>query len=71
MTQLNKLYYYQCKARPEYYRTIQMYRNPMTGNINSRVSNIVYGTPPDGMEEIPELMRQRVMSCNNALPYNF
>jgi hypothetical protein len=48
-----------------------MYRNPMTGNINSRVSNIVYGTPPDGMEEIPELMRQRVMSCNNSLPYNF
>ena len=46
-----------------------MHRNPMTGNIQSQVSNIVQGVPPEGMEEIPPLMRQRLQSCNNVLPY--
>ena len=48
-----------------------MHRNPMTGNIQSQVSNIVQGVPPKGMEEIPPLMRQRLQSCNNVLPYSY
>jgi len=28
------------------------------------------GTPPDGLEPIPPLMKQRLFSMSNALPYN-
>ena len=71
MTQVNKIYYSICPDNSNYYRTIRMHRNPMTGNIQSQVSNIVQGVPPEGMEEIPPLMRQRLQSCNNVLPYSY
>ena len=42
----------------------------MTGNLQSQMSNPIYGEPPDGIEEMPPLMRQRLQSCSNLLPYS-
>ena len=70
MTQVNKVYYSICSDNQNYYRTIRLHRNPFTGNIESQVSNPVYGDPESiGLDPIPPLMRSKLQSCNNALPY--
>ena len=70
MTQVNKIYYSICSDNENYYRTIRLHRNPFTGNIESQVSNPVYGDPEStGLDPIPPLMRSKLQSCNNALPY--
>ena len=70
MTQVNKVYYSICSDNENYYRTIRLHRNPFTGNIESQVSNPVYGDPESlGLDPIPPLMRSKLQSCNNALPY--
>ncbi|MDC3046676.1 hypothetical protein OA165_00100 [Prochlorococcus sp. AH-736-A21] len=75
MTQINKIYYSICSDNENYYRTIRIHRNPFTGNLTSQVSNPVIGGKEQaeslGFEPIPPLMRQRLQSCNNALPYTF
>ena len=43
----------------------------MTGNTQSQLSNPVMGVPPDGMQEIPPLMRTKLQSMNNALPHTY
>ena len=45
MTQINKVYYSICPDNENYYRTIRLHRNPLTGNIESQVSNVVFGDP--------------------------
>ena len=70
MTQVNKVYYSICSDNENYYRTIRLHRNPLTGNIESQVSNPVYGdVKSTGLDPIPPLMRSKLQSCNNALPY--
>ena len=75
MTQVNKIYYSICPDNENYYRTIRIHRNPFTGNLTSQVSNPVIGGKEQaeglGFEPIPPLMRQRLQSCNNSLPYMF
>lgn len=72
MTQVNKVYYSICPDNEKYYRTIRLHRNPFTGNIESQVSNPVYGDPKStGLDPIPPLMRSKLQSCNNALPYTY
>ena len=72
MTQVNKVYYSICSDNENYYRTIRLHRNPFTGNIESQVSNPVYGDPESlGLDPIPPLMRSKLQSCNNALPYTY
>ena len=72
MTQVNKIYYSICSDNENYYRTIRLHRNPFTGNIESQVSNPVYGDPKSaGLDPIPPLMRSKLQSCNNALPYTY
>ena len=68
-SQVGKIYWSRCEDNPNYFRTIYLHRNIFTGNIEPKVSNITPGTPPSGMEEIPPLMKNRLMSMNNALPY--
>ena len=68
-TQIGKIYYSICSDNPNYFRTIRIARNPFTGNIQPQISNITPGSPPPDMEEIPPLMKNRLFSCNNALPY--
>ena len=72
MTQVNKVYYSICPDNEKYYRTIRLHRNPLTGNIESQVSNPVYGdVKSTGLDPIPPLMRSKLQSCNNALPYTY
>ena len=75
MTQVNKIYYSICPDNDNYYRTIRLHKNPFTGNLQSQVSNPVVGGKAQaeslGFAPIPPLMRQRLQSCNNALPYTF
>ena len=40
------------------------------GKLESKISNPVYGEIPPDMPIMPELMRSRLMSMNNALPFN-
>ena len=67
---IGKIYYSICSDNPDYYRTIRFTSNPMTGMPRSMVSNILFGTPPPDMEEIPPLLKSQIHSMNNALPYN-
>ena len=69
MTQVNKIYYSICPDNNKYFRTIRIHKNVLTGNLQTQVSNPLYGTPPDELEPIPELMRTKLMSANNSLPY--
>ena len=69
--QIGKIYYSICPDNSDWYRTIRIANNPFTGHRQSYVSNPVNGVPPDGMEKIPELMRTRLMSMNNALPHTY
>ena len=69
-TQIGKIYYSICSDNPNYFRTIRIARNAMTGNLQTQVSGITPGSPPPEMEEIPPLMKTKLMSCNNALPYS-
>ena len=75
MTQVNKIYYSVCPDNDNYYRTIRLHKNPFTGNLQSQVSNPVVGGKEQaeslGLAPIPPMMRQRLQSCNNSLPYMF
>ena len=68
-SQIGKLYFVRCGDNPNYFKTVRVVRNLMTGNLQTQMSNPVYGEPPDGVPEMPPLMRQRLQSCNNATPY--
>ena len=68
-SQVGKIYYSICSDNPNYFRTIRIARNPFTGNLQTQISNITPGSPPPDMEPIPPLMRTKLMSMNNALPY--
>jgi len=70
-SQIGREYYSICDDNPNYFRTIRIARNPFTGNIQSQVSNACHGVPPEGIDEIPPLMKNRLNSCSNALPYSF
>ena len=68
-TQIGKIYYSICEDDPRYFRTIRIHKNPLTGTIQPQISNITPGSPPPDMEEIPPLMKNRLMSMNNMNPY--
>ena len=68
-SQIGKIYYSICDDNSNYFRTIRIARNPFTGNLQTQVSNITAGSPPPDMEQIPPLMKTKLMSMNNALPY--
>ena len=52
-----------------YFRTVYIKRNPFTGNLQSHISNPVYGEVPKGIPELPHNMRTKLTSMNNSLPY--
>ena len=71
-TQVNKIYFVKCPDNSDWYRTVRLQRNPMTGNLQSQLSNPVYGNPENlGIPEIPPLMRTKLMSLNNSLPHTY
>ena len=70
MTQIGKVYAVKCPDDSRWYKTIAISRTPFTGNLESKISNPVCGEIPPNLEIMPELMRNRLMSMNNALPFN-
>ena len=68
-SQIGKYYFVRCSDNSNYFKTVRVVRNLMTGNLQTQMSNPVYGEPPEGIPEMPPLMRQRLQSCNNSLPY--
>ena len=70
-SQIGQIYFVKCPDDNRYYRTVRIHRNPMTGHNQSQLSNPVMGVPPDGMKEIPPLMRTKLMSMNNSLPHTY
>ena len=69
-SQIGKIYYSICPDDSRYYRTVRIARNPFTGNNQTQLSNPVYGDPKSlGLEPIPHLMRTKLMSVNNMIPY--
>lgn len=69
------VYAMRCPDRPEdYYRTVYLKTNPLTGDLQTLVSNPVAGTTPPGMEEVsPEQVvkqqRDRNFTNLNAFPF--
>ena len=70
-SQIGKIYSHQCEDDRNYYRTVRISRNFATGNLQTNVSNPIYGEIPDGLDPLPPLMRTKLLSCNNALPYTY
>ena len=70
-TQIGKEYAVKCPDNNRYYKTILVSRNPFTGNLETKISNPVYGEIPPNIPIMNELMRSRLMSMNNTLPYTF
>ncbi len=67
--QVGKIYGSRCDDNPNYFRTIRIARNPFTGNIQPQISNLTAGSPQPDMEELPPLLKHRLMRMNHALPY--
>ena len=68
-SQIGRIYYHRCEDDPRWYRTTRLVRNPFNGNLNPQVSNAVYGEPPPELEPIPPLLKNRLFSMANELPY--
>ena len=66
---IGKEFYVRCPDNSKYFRTVYIKRNAITGNMQSSLSNPVYGEPPDGIPELPHNMRTKLMSMSNSLPY--
>ena len=66
---IGKEFYVKCPDDERFFKTVYLKRNPMTGNMQTQMSNPVYGEPPDGIPELPQNMRSKLTSMNNALPY--
>ena len=71
MTQIGKVYAVKCPDDNRYHKTIHVNQNPFTGNLQSRVSNPIFGEIPDGIPIMHELMRSKLMSMNNVLPFTY
>ena len=67
---IGNTYYKTCPDDSTAYRTIRVARNFATGNIQTFVSNPVWGDPKSlGLEPLPPHIK--VNSCNNVLPYTY
>tara|TARA_Y100001933_G_scaffold14904_1_gene12887 strand:+ start:542 stop:931 length:390 start_codon:yes stop_codon:yes gene_type:complete len=68
------IYAMRCPDDGSYYRTVYLKTNPLTGDLQTLLSNPVAGTTPPGMEEVsPEQVvkqqRDRNFTNLNAFPF--
>ena len=68
------IYAMRCPDDGSYYRTVYLKTNPLTGDLQTLVSNPVYGMTPPGMKEVsPEQVvkqqRDRNFTNLNAFPF--
>ena len=59
-------FYNICNDDDRYYKTIYIRFNPFTNALQPMISNAIYGTPPDGMEEINPLLLSRLTRLTNV-----
>lgn len=62
-------FYHTCPDNPKYYKTIFIRFNPFTNAMQPMMSNAIYGTPPDGMDEINPLILQRLMRLQQTTSF--
>jgi len=62
-------FYHTCPDNQQYYKTIYIRFNPFTNAMQPMMSNAVFGTPPDGMEEINPLVLQRLMRLQQTTTF--
>lgn len=63
--QPNKIYFVRTPDHVGYYRTVYLKVNPFTSNIDTLISNPIFGTDPVGMQEVsPEQVMKRVRELN-------
>jgi len=69
---IGKIFYVKCPDQKDWYRTVRIVRNFANGSLKTQLSNPVYGSPESlGLPEMPELIRNRLMSLNNMTPYSY
>ena len=71
----NEVYAVRCDDNENYYRTVMLKRNGLTGSIQNFVSNPVFGSIPPGIQEVSatqvlKQMREFNARNLNAFPFN-
>lgn len=51
----NQVYAVRCPDRDDYYRTVMIKTNPLSGGFQTLISNPVYGLTPPGIQEINQI----------------
>ena len=69
-SQIGKIYFHRCEDNPKYFRSIRIAHNPFTNALQPQVSNPVYGEPPEGLTELPPMMRSRLFSLQNSSSFH-
>ena len=64
-----KEFYVICPDNENYFRTVYFRRNPFTGGLQTMLSNPVYGTPSEGIPEMPANLLSRLNCMNTAMPH--
>ena len=69
----NKMFYILCETNPDYYKTVYCRYNIWTDTVQPCLTDWIYGTPPEGMEEInPRLLstlqRHNAYKAMNTMP---
>tara|TARA_B100000287_G_C20391639_1_gene685918 strand:- start:74 stop:319 length:246 start_codon:yes stop_codon:yes gene_type:complete len=60
--EIGKIYFHRCEDNPRYFRSIRIGYNPFLKCITPQISNPIYGEPPEGLEEMPMMKLQRLLS---------
>ena len=60
--EIGKIYYHRCPDNNKYFRSIRLHFNPWVNAITPQISNPIYGEPPEGLEEMPMMKLQRLLS---------
>ena len=58
---VGQTFYTKCPDDSRYYKTIFIRFNPFTNAMQPKISNKIYGEPPDTMEQINPLILQRLL----------
>jgi hypothetical protein len=51
----NQVYSVRCPDRSEYYRSVMIKSNPLSGGFQTLISNPVYGFTPPGIQEVSQI----------------
>ena len=63
---VGQTFYSICPDNSNYFKTIFIRFNPFTNAMQPMMSNPIYGTPPDGMDEINPSTLQRLLRMQNT-----